>query len=255
MVASDTPVGIEGGWTPVGQGGTLNDRIRQEILRYVESYKLASGDRLPSERDLAATLNVSRPSVREAVRSLNAEGRLVVKHGQGVFVAEPAAQRTLRERLVLLDHSLSELYGMREVLEVTAAKWAGQRRDGDALADAAAALDRLDQAADTHPEDFDVLHRLDADFHVLVVRAAGNRLLEQTHGVLNEMLHTGIRTSLEVSGRLQESRMEHERIMRALVTGDGAAAARAARAHVRSARAAAEQRVKQSAGSAGLPAL
>lgn len=218
-------------WQPLGQGG-LSERIRLEILRYLQSRKLSPGDRLPSERELATVLRVSRPSVREAVRLLQAEGRLVVRHGQGVFVAEPRAQRTLRESWARQDHSLTELFAMREVLEVPAAQWAAQRQDEESLAEVRAAFERLDAALERDPVDFDELQHLDATFHLLIVKAAGNRFLEQTQGVLNDLLTTGMRTTLEVPGRLERSRQEHQRILDALLGGDAAAAGRAARTHV-----------------------
>lgn len=238
--------GTAGAWQQLGQG-TLTNRIRLEIMRFLENNHLSPGDRLPSERELAATLGVSRPSVREAVRSLQAEGRLLVRHGQGVFVAEPAAQRSLRESMANLDHSLSELFAMREVLEVPAAQWAAQRQDSDALASVQSAFDDLNHALARDPHDFDQLQRLDAQFHLRIVQAAGNRLLEQTQGVLNDLLETGMRTTLEVQGRLEQSRREHERILTALLDGDASAAARAARTHVRSARGAANRRIQAAA--------
>lgn len=234
------------GWQQLGQG-TLNDRIRHEILRYLKTHRAVPGERLPSERELAAILHVSRPSVREAVRSLQTEGRLVVKHGQGVFVAEPAAQRSLRESMEKLDHSLAELFAMRELLEVPAAKWAAQRQDERALALVQAAFDKLDEALEQRPRDFAVLQRLDAMFHLRIVQASGNRLLEQTQGVLNDLLRTGMRTTLEIEGRLERSRREHTRILVAVLEGDAAAAGRAARMHVRNARNAANERIKDAA--------
>lgn len=244
--------GTAGAWQQLGQG-TLTNRIRLEIMRFLENNRLSPGDRLPSERELAATLGVSRPSVREAVRSLQAEGRLLVRHGQGVFVAEPAAQRSLRQSMANLDHSLSELFAMREVLEVPAAQWAAQRQDSDALASVQSAFDDLNDALAREPRDFDQLQRLDAQFHLRIVQAAGNRLLEQTQGVLNDLLETGMRTTLEVQGRLEQSRREHERILTALLDGDASAAARAARTHVRSARGAANRRIQ--AAAAGVPVV
>lgn len=230
-------------WHQLGQG-TLNVRIRLEILRFLETHRLSPGDRLPSERELATVLRVSRPSVREAVRTLQAEGRLTVKHGQGVFVAEPAAQRSLRESMARLDHSLTELFSMREVLEVPAAQWAAQRQDNSALESVRAALEELNEALLQEPRDFEQLQRLDANFHLRIVQAAGNRLLEQSQGVLNDLLRTGMQTTLEIEGRLDKSRREHERILAAIVEGDAAAAARAARSHIRSARNAANKRIK-----------
>lgn len=242
-------------WQQVGHG-TLTGRIRGEILRYLKVHRLSPGDRLPAERELAEVLRVSRPSVREAVRTLQAEGRLVVKHGQGVFVAEPMASRSLRESMAQLDHSLSELFAMREVLEVPAAQWAARRQDSSSLATVSAAFDELTTALERNPLDFEQLQRLDAQFHLRIVQASGNRLLEQTQGVLNNLMRTGMRTTLEIEGRLARSRREHERILTAVLAGDAGAASRAARAHVRSARDAANKRLQEATeGVADLPVV
>ena len=232
-------------WQQLGQG-TLNVRIRAEILRYLKAHELSPGDRLPSERILAEVLHVSRPSVRESVRSLQAEGRLIVKHGQGVFVAEPAVRRNLRESMEQLDHSLTELFAMREVLEVPAARWAAKRQDAPSLAAVAMTLEELTGALEQDPRDFELLRHLDAQFHLRIVQASGNGLLEQTQAVLNDLMRTGMRTTLEIEGRLARSRHEHERILTALLAGDAAAASRAARAHIRSARDAANKRLRES---------
>jgi GntR family transcriptional repressor for pyruvate dehydrogenase complex len=242
MTTETGPVGTDD-WQPIG-GGTLNSRIRLEILRFITTHKLSAGDRLPSERELAAVLRVSRPSLREAVRSLQAEGRLIVKHGQGVFIAEPSAQRSLRESMARLDHNLSELFAMREVLEVPAAQWAAQNQDETALQAVQAAFEKLDLALAEETRNYDQLQQLDAEFHLRIVQAAGNRLLEQTQGVLNELLRTGMQTTLAIEGRAEQSRQEHQRILDALFQGDPAAAARAARAHVKSAREAANRRIQ-----------
>ena len=237
-------------WHTVGQA-TLGERIRLEILRVLEARKLAPGDRLPSERDLAMTLRVSRPSVREAVRSLQAEGRLIVKHGSGVFVAEPTVQRTLRESMARLDHSLSELFSMREVLEVPAARWAAERQDKERLEAVQEALRRLNDAVEQQPRNFDLLQSLDAEFHVRIVQAAGNRLLEQSQGVLNDLLQTGMQTTLEIDGRLERSREEHELIMAALLAAKPAQAAKAAQTHVRNVRRAANKRIAEASSTIG----
>jgi len=239
-------------WKPLGQG-TLNGRIRSEILRVMEENGLSPGDRLPSERELAATLKVSRPSVREAVRSLQAEGRLVVKHGQGVFVAEASAQRAFRESMAQLDASLSELFAMREVLEVPAARWAAQRQDAVGLAAVKQAFIDLDKAVHEQPRDYIKLQHLDATFHLRIVQATGNRLLEQTQGVLNDLLMTGLQTTLDIEGRLEKSRLEHHAILTALLEGDATAAARAAQTHVRNVRKAANRRLAEAAARLDAP--
>jgi len=236
-----------GSWQPLGQGG-LNARIREEILRVLAERRLVPGDQLPSERELALALKVSRPSVREAVRSLQAEGRLVVMHGRGVFVADPVERQRLRAAMAELDHTLGELFAMREVLEVPAARWAAERQDAAALAAVRAAYESLERSLNRTPLDFEELQRLDAAFHLRIVQATGNRLLEQTQGVLDELVRTGMQTTLEVEGRIEKSRKDHRRILDALVAGDAETAAQAAQAHVRGARDAANQRLAEATG-------
>jgi GntR family transcriptional repressor for pyruvate dehydrogenase complex len=236
-------------WQVLGKGG-LNARIREEILRVLAERRLAPGDQLPSERELALALRVSRPSVREAIRSLQAEGRLLVRHGRGVFVADPAESQQLRTAVAELDHNLGELFAMREVLEVPAARWAAERQDPRALEAVRAAYDKLESALERQPLDFSELQRLDAAFHLRIVQATGNRLLEQTQGVLDELMRKGMQTTLEVPGRIELSRGDHRRILDAILAADPEVAAQAAQSHVLGAREAALRRLSQTQGPA-----
>jgi GntR family transcriptional repressor for pyruvate dehydrogenase complex len=227
------------------RSSSLSVRIRGQILAFLADGGLSAGDRLPSERELAVRLGVSRPSVREAIKTLEAEGRLDVRHGQGVFVASSDAGESLRRSIQDVELDINELYAMREVLEVPAARWAAQRGDPEAISRVQAAHNRLLEASTQRPTDFDQLHLLDASFHQSIVQAAGNRFLEQTQGVLGEILVRGMSTTLTVEGRLEASRLDHDQILQAIVTGDGSAAAAAARRHVRAARKAALSMVAQ----------
>lgn len=225
-------------WEPLGQG-KISDRIAQQILVLVAEEQLRTGDRLPAERELAALLRVSRPSLREAVRSLQAQGHLEVRHGSGVFVAEPHAARELRAAVVHQQLTMDELFAMREVLELPAAAWAAEHRDAEKIDVVRRACDVL-VAAGTEPRaDFAKMRALDTAFHLSIVAAAGNRFLQQTAGVLHDMLTAGMQTTLQVPGRLTASRLEHERIVAALVAGDPENARRAARDHIKAAHAAA----------------
>jgi GntR family transcriptional regulator, transcriptional repressor for pyruvate dehydrogenase complex len=226
-------------WHSVAPVGTVSDRIAQQILNLIGAEKIKPGDRLPSERELAALLGVSRPSVREAVKALEAQGRLYVRHGQGVFVALPQSQKDLRAALARQDLTLGELFAMREVLEVPAAGWAATAGHQGRIAVASDALDELNSASNADSLDFALLQSLDAAFHMRIVEAADNRFLRQTLGVLQEMLATSMETTLLVPGRLAKSRTEHQRILDALKQGDSTGARTAARRHIRSAQSAA----------------
>jgi GntR family transcriptional regulator, transcriptional repressor for pyruvate dehydrogenase complex len=225
-------------WIPLRQG-SVSELIAQRILEVISADKLKPGDQLPPERELAALLGTSRPSLREALQSLKARGYLDIRHGSGVFVAEPATTRSLREALSAEHLSLTELFDMREVLELPAAEWAARAADRQKLAAVEEAYQTLHNASTPPVTDWEQLQQLDALFHMRIVEAAGNRFLTRTLGVLQEILARGMETTLRIPGRLEKSRRDHQRILEALLAGDPAAARRAAKAHIRGARSAA----------------
>jgi len=232
-------------WTPLRQG-TVSDLIARRILEVIRSERLRPGDRLPPERELATMLGTSRPSLREALQALRARGWIDIRHGSGVFVADPAITRSLREALVAEEVSLRELFDMREVLELPAAAWAAKNGDTAKLAavqDAYAALMAAADSRDGEGTDWPRLQQLDAAFHLRIVEAAGNRFLARTQGVLQEILATGMETTLRLPGRLERSRGEHARILAAVMSGNSVAARRAALTHINSARKAALSRL------------
>lgn len=231
-------------WQPIRPPGSLAARIAERVEELISLEELKPGDRLPPERELAGMLGVSRPSLREAIRSLVARGRLAVRHGQGVFVEAASTTKRLTKSLESGEHDLDELYAMRDVLEVPAAGWAAKNSADDGVERVEHAYQQLMDATQ-RGEDWDELQRLDAGFHESVVRVAGNRFLLRTLGVLNEIMAAGMETTLRYPGRLEQSAKEHERILNAIKTGDSRAARSAARAHIRGAHAAAVRFVTQ----------
>jgi GntR family transcriptional regulator, transcriptional repressor for pyruvate dehydrogenase complex len=230
-------------WAPL-RVGHVPERIAERILGHITAEQLRPGERLPPERELAQLLGVSRPSLREALKSLQARGHVDVRHGAGVYVAEPPSTRALQAALSEADMSVAELFAMREVLEGPAAEWAAERQDGHRLLQVQEVYDEL-LAASLEPDiEWRRLQSLDAAFHLRIVDAAGNRFLRQTAGVLHEMLLRGMETTLAIPGRLEQSRRDHEQILRALLDADGSGARQAACAHIRGARDAALARLE-----------
>ncbi|WP_203433426.1 FadR/GntR family transcriptional regulator [Jiangella asiatica] len=230
-------------WQRVNESGSVSQRIVTQIEHLLDSGELKPGDRLPTERDLAQLVGASRPSVREAVRILQAQGRLDVKHGLGVFVTEPPQAPDLGAALNHPELDIDELFSMREVLEVPAASWAAERITEAEVESLRGILDDLDAAFDADPADFQQLARLDAAFHLTIADIADNRFLRQTSHVLHDILISGMKTTLLIPGRREKSRAQHERILDALAGNDPAAAGRAARSHIRSAHRAALARL------------
>ncbi|MGH9047276.1 MAG: FadR/GntR family transcriptional regulator [Acidimicrobiales bacterium] len=235
-------------WQPVKSPGNLTNRIVARIEELLANNEFEPGGRLPAEREMARLLGVSRPALREAVKVLEARGRLVVRHGQGMFVALTAPE-AVAARLASLEVSLRELFDMRIVLEEPAAAWAAEMataQDVAALAEALAA----EEPARIEPIDFDRLKRLDTAFHLRIVETAKNRFLHQTLDVLQEMLAAGMETTLKIPGRVPVAGADHRRIFDAIVARDADAARAAVRDHIAGARDAAMRRIREESGAA-----
>lgn len=229
-------------WRPIKESGHLTEKIVARIEQIIEESHLTAGSRLPSERDLAKLLGVSRPALREAVKTLEAHGRVAVRHGQGVFVIA-SADDIMRDRLANQEVSMTELYAMRNVLEAPAAGWAAANASEDDVARLRLALEAEEEAR-TNPTDFGRLAELDSGFHLLIVEIARNRFLLQTLGILQEMMAAGMDTTLTVPGRLARSRQDHRAIFEAIRDHDIEAARIAASSHIIGAREAALMRVR-----------
>lgn len=226
-------------WQRVGASGTVSDRVETQILRMIAANELRTGERLPAERELALLIGVSRPSLREAMKSLEAQGHVRIRHGVGVFVADPRDGDGFQAALRQQEATLAELFAVREVLEVSAAGWAAKTRDDVCLQEATALLLELGTASLKKDPDYEHLQRLDGEFHMRVVEAGGNRFLNQAMQVLQAMIAEAMGTTLRLPGSLERSRVDHQQILDAALAGDSRSARTAARRHIRAARRAA----------------
>src|SRR5579864_8800952 len=95
----------------------LYEQLAARLLDYVEVTGLSVGDRLPSERDLAQALQVSRASVRQATVALEVSGTLEVRHGDGIYLRARPSDGTGVLELMRRRHRLPEVLEAREALE------------------------------------------------------------------------------------------------------------------------------------------
>ncbi|MFF7656600.1 FadR/GntR family transcriptional regulator [Streptomyces sp. NPDC007983] len=237
-------------WVPLRQG-SIADLIAERILAAIKSEKLRPGDRLPPERELAARLGTSRPSLREALRSLRASGHVDIRHGSGVYVTVPPEHHALRDAIASEELTLIELFDMRELLEVPATGWAARNQDRERVAKVTEAFHALDRCSRAAEVDWEELRQLDSAFHLRITEAAGNRFLTQTASLLQDLLARGMQTTLRLPGRLERSRRDHERIHDAILAADPVAARKAAKAHIRGARRAALRHLHDGQASEG----
>jgi GntR family transcriptional repressor for pyruvate dehydrogenase complex len=204
--------------------------------------RLRIGGRLPGERVLAEQLGISRPSVREAVRVLEAMGVVRTATGSGpeagaVIVAEPVSPLTAVLRLHLATNHLpmGDVVQTRILLESWSAREAAARQDLEAgelkLADEL--LDRMDDTA-LSPDDF---HRLDAEFHVALSGLAGNVLIAAVMASLRSAIHEYVLAAVPNLPDWETTavglRAEHRAILAAIRSGELDRAAELVTAHIR----------------------
>lgn len=212
-------------------------RIATQLVELIEIQKLNPGDRLPPERQLADLLDVSRPSLREALHILQAQGLVQIRHGQGTFIQEPIVAQELRAEIMTRTHNLNELFDAREVLEVPASNWASEKATKEDIRVLRTTLNQIDSVTSISPTDYDQLQILDSKFHLTIVGIAGNRFINQTLGVLQDVMRMSMETTLRLPGRSEISRAEHNAILAAIEDGNGSLAAKLTLQHISGARA------------------
>src|SRR5215213_3902250 len=163
-----------------------HEQILEALRGQIDDGTLGVGDRLPAERELATRFGVSRTSVREAIRVLEVMGIVSVRRGaeHGVTLRrEPGnAFSTIVGLLVGLDHvSIGDIVEFRVIVESGAARALAAHGGGDPLDPLLARMEdpTLPQAE---------FHVLDAAFHVALVRAAGNALLNLVEDAVDGLL-------------------------------------------------------------------
>ncbi|MGW6281548.1 FadR/GntR family transcriptional regulator [Kribbella sp. NPDC055071] len=203
--------------------------------------RLRIGGRLPGERVLAEQLGISRPSVREAVRVLEAMGVVRTATGSGpeagaVIVAEPVSPLTAVLRLHLATNHLpmGDVVQTRILLESWSAhEAAGRDVAADELEAAEELLDRMDVAG-LSPEEF---HLLDAEFHVALSVLAGNVLIAAVMTSLRSAIHEYVLAAVpnlpDWEATAVRLRAEHRGIVTAIRTGEPDRAAELVAAHIR----------------------
>src|SRR5215510_7143472 len=120
---------------PSSKKTRLYETIVAQLGQLIQEGKLCPGDRLPPERELAARLQVSRASVREALRSLELQGLLSSRQGSGTFIAAVSQEELLRAfaRLAEEGQTLRDIFELRLLLEPPIAALAARRRSGYGL--------------------------------------------------------------------------------------------------------------------------
>lgn len=203
----------------------------EKIKALITDGALVAGSRLPPERDLCLLLAVSRPTLREAIRSLGAMGVLQSRQGAGTYVTDLASitlAEPLRFMIGLNSRSLVELADVRRLLESGAAEAAAREISPEELAELRTIIDEL-RLGTLHPTRF---VELDARFHRVIHVAAHNNLLLALLDGVSGLSDRSRQITGRQPGLLGYTLAAHGKIYDALEAHDPAAARQAMLQHL-----------------------
>ncbi len=197
----------------------IYEEVAEQIRMLVSEGQLKPGDRLPSERDLAERLQVSRASVREALSALEMMGLLEIRSGEGTYIKQvniDSVVAPLAWVISMEKDTVLELLEVRKILETQAAGLAAERAEDEELQEIAEALE--DMHNDLLAGKFG--DASDHNFHHAIARATKNNILVQLMNAISDTMFQTLKTSRqklnEVEGWQERLYKEHEAIFKAI---------------------------------------
>jgi len=214
-----------------------SEKLASAVVRQIELLILRGilrpGERLPAERELAERMGVSRPSLREALGTLQDDGLLVSRPGAGVYVAEvlgSAFSPALVRLFSTHEEALFDSISFRRDMEGLAAERAARLGSDTDLAVIQTALEKLEGASPSEAP------ACDADFHLAILDASHNVMLLHMMRSMFDLLAAGVFYNREAVFTRDSTRdallHQHRRINAAIQARDPAAARAAVEAHL-----------------------
>lgn len=194
----------------------ISEQVADSIKKKIQNGVYRAGEKIPGEREMGIELSVSRNTVREAYKILEAYGYLTAKHGTGVFVASPEQQiQKMTEAFFVSSDQFKDFFSVRKILEEWTVKWSIENSSLDLIQQ----LDQILKEANeivSGDQDFDRLAELDHKFHMTLADHSNNVVLVRIMHFLIDLLSESRTKSINIPGRALKSVQEHERILEAI---------------------------------------
>ena len=216
------------------------EQVVETVRRLILSGDLNPGDKLPTEQELEKQLNVSRSSIREALRVLEFEGLVEVRRGSGTYVAPYShmAKRRIEvaKWLEQREETLDNLLQVRMSLEALTVSLAAGKITEDEKQELVKIFKETAEGT-THPNedgevDLDALVELDSRFHLAISRISGNDIAHEIVAYVIPAFHEANKAVIYVGGTLNNLLEDHGAILSAIQTHDSEAAESAMRKHI-----------------------
>jgi DNA-binding FadR family transcriptional regulator len=233
----------------VDESRRLYRQIAKHLRNLIDSGEYPIGGRLPSERELADRLQVSRTSVREALIALEVEGLVRINVGSGIYVLGPSASSSTISSGKTSIEGPFEILHAREILEPSVAAEAATLADSEHVG----TLDRILAQMEKSGGGDDKWISLDREFHVAIAASLSNGVLARFIGQLfDQRMNPYFRrlaNYFEDARTWSQALAEHRVIRDAIAAGDPEAARQAMRQHLKLS----QERFSRSFGEAAVP--
>lgn len=209
----------------------VSDSIVEHITSLIMRGELKTGDKLPAERELAASLGVSRTALREAVRTLSLMDLITVKQGDGTFVSElmPGSfMKPLSPMLAMGRMNILELIEARRIIEPKAASLCAGRSSKEDL-------DQINGIVKEMREGLKSLRRfndLDLMFHMSVAKGAHNSVISATLEAIKDAMYEQVQEIQSLPGAADRALLFHSSMAEAITARDCAKAERLMLEHI-----------------------
>ncbi|QJD87295.1 FadR/GntR family transcriptional regulator [Cohnella herbarum] len=165
--------------------------VLQQIREQIQSNLYPPGSKLPTVVELAASFEVGRSTIREALSALKAMGWVTIRHGGGTYVSLQTPGEDGIEPTAYNTELLQEVLEVRKFIEIGCATLAAKRRNDEDLAELKTILDEMEAALDNEGES----EQADFRFHLLVANASHNSLLISMMESLTERMQESMKES------------------------------------------------------------
>ena len=209
----------------------LADDLAQRINDMIQRREYQSGDRLPAITAMATQFGVGAPTLREALRKLEAVGVVDIRHGSGVYVAAEHGTMLLSNPVFAAPASkklLIDLIEARIPIEIQSATHAARNATPEQVAEMRRLLDR----ASANLDDAAVLNETNLAFHREIAKASGNTVMAQLLEVLSNLFREEQRLIMDIHGSRRDDHREHMAIFEALERHRDKLAGERMRAHL-----------------------
>src|SRR5690625_4249301 len=216
----------------ITKGKGISERVADYIKGRIRNGTYQSGERILAEREMAEQLGVSRNTVRESYKILEAYGYLKAEHGKGFYITSESEQiRKMTESFIVSTSQIKDLFNIRKVLEDAAVVWAIENGTAEHLEELESIIKKADHAI-THHKSVLVLAEYDLQFHLCLAEMSGNEVAYRIMHHLIDLLAQVRSKSIKIPNRARQSVEEHKQILAAIKDKDVKLAKQLMRQHL-----------------------